>query len=128
MLACGIGCRRGTPAEDIEAAIRAAEVEFGCAGTVDVIATEASKAHEPGLCETARRRGVALIAYSAEELRSVAGAVLTLSAAALVHKDTPSVAEAAALLAGGANARLLGPRRASSTTTCALAVGDGRLP
>ncbi|MCC7252906.1 cobalamin biosynthesis protein [Hyphomicrobium sp.] len=128
MLACGIGCRRGTPADDIEAAIRDARTALGCADEIAVIATEASKLHEPGLREAARRLGVVLVAYSAAELRSAADAVLTASHAALLHKDTPSVAEAAALLAGGANARLLGPRLANPTTTCAFAVGDGALP
>lgn len=128
VLACGIGCRRGTPAEEIEAAIGAALAELGCAEKIAVIATEASKLGEAGLREAARRRGVALAGFSVEELRSVADAVLTHSAAALAHKGTPSVAEAAALLAGGARARLLGPRLASRTTTCALAAGDGRGP
>lgn len=128
MLACGIGCRRGTPADDIEAAIRAAREEFDCADTITVIATETSKAGEAGLREAARRLGVEVIAFGADELQSVSGAVLTVSDAALRHKNVPSVAEASALLAGGANARLLGPRLASLTTTCAFAVGDGKLP
>ncbi|WP_244534606.1 cobalamin biosynthesis protein [Hyphomicrobium sp. CS1GBMeth3] len=128
MLACGIGCRRGTPAEEIEAAISAAWASLGYAGEIAVLATEVSKTEEPGLREAARRLGVALVAFSAEELRSVAGSILTFSKAALQHKGTPSVAEASALLAAGKNARLLGPRWAGPTTTCALAVGDGRLP
>lgn len=128
MLACGIGCRRGTPAEDIEAAIGAARKELRCDEAIAVIATEESKAEEPGLREAARRFGIPLITYSARELDGVSGAVLTISQAALAHKGVPSVAEAAAILAAGDNARLLGPRVANPTTTCAFAVGEGRRP
>lgn len=125
MLVCGIGCRRGTSAEEIAVAINAAQMQLRCVGEISVIATEASKLEEPGLRDAARRLDIALVGYSAEELSRVSDAVLTVSAAALSHKGTPSVAEAAALLAGGTNARLLGPRLATATTTCAFAVGDG---
>lgn len=127
MITCGIGCRRGTPAEDIDAAIRAARNALDCTGDISVIATETSKADEPGLREAAHRLGVELMSFTSDELGSVASRLLTVSPAALKHKNTPSVAEAAALLAGGANARLLGPRIANATTTCAFAAVDGDL-
>jgi cobalt-precorrin 5A hydrolase len=126
MLACGIGCRRGTSAEDIEAAIGAARKELRCDDAIGVIATEESKAGEPGLREAARRYGVPLIAFSARELESVSSSLMTISQAALIHKGVPSVAEAAAILAAGDKARLLGPRVANPTTTCAFAIGEGR--
>lgn len=125
MVACGIGCRRGTPLEDIEAAISATRELLGCSDDIAVVATETSKADEPGIRALADRLGVRLIAFSADELRSVEAALLTVSHATRRHMNTPSVSEAAALLAAGVNARLLGPRFASSTTTCAFAVGDG---
>jgi cobalt-precorrin 5A hydrolase len=128
MLACGIGCRRGTPAEDIEAAIGAARKELRRDDAITVIATEVSKAEEPGLREAARRFGIPLVVFSAQELESASSSLMTISQAALVHKGVPSVAEAAAILAAGDNARLLGPRVANPTTTCAFAVGEGRQP
>lgn len=128
MLACGIGCRRGTRAEDIEAAIRAARNAFNCTDDIAVIATETSKASEPGLREAADRLGVELVSFTTDELASVGSAVLTVSVAALRHKSVPAVAEAAALLAAGTNVRLLGPRVANDTTTCAFAIGDGSHP
>lgn len=128
MLACGIGCRRGTPAEDIEAAIGAARKVLRCDDAIAVLATEASKTEEPGLREVARRFGIPLIAINARELESVSSSLMTISQAALVHKGMPSVAEAAAIFAAGDNARLLGPRIANPTTTCAFAVGEGRRP
>ncbi|AHB48201.1 CobE protein [Hyphomicrobium nitrativorans NL23] len=127
MLVCGIGCRRGTATEDIEAAICLARNAFIRTEDIAVIATETSKANEPGICETAHRLGVTLVSFTTDEFQSVASRILTVSPAALKHKSTPSVAEAAALLAGGANARLLGPRVFNATTTCAFAVVDGDL-
>ncbi len=128
MMTCGIGCRRGTPPEDIWAAIRLARSTFPYAKDITVIATETSKGNEPGVRETAHRLSVALITFTTDELESVASRLLTVSPATLKHKNVPSIAEAAALLAGGANARLLGPRVATATTTCALAVVDGDRP
>lgn len=127
MITCGIGCRRGTPAEDIDAAIRAARSTLGCTDDISVIATETSKAEEPGLRDIAQRLGVELLSFTSDELENVASRLLTVSPAALKHKNTPSVAEAAALLAGGTSARLLGPRIANATTTCAFAAVDGGL-
>lgn len=128
MLACGIGCRRDAPASEIETVIGQAYAALGLVEGISVLATEASKAAEPGVREAAARLGAELLAFSSAELSGVCGQVLTISQVALLHKGTPSVAEAAALLAAGANARLLGPRLAGPTTTCAFAVGEGRLP
>lgn len=125
MLACGIGCRRGAAVADIEAAIDAARAASQCDDKIAIVATETSKLDEPGLREAARRLGAALVAYDIDALDSQAGSLLTISAAAQQHKGVSSVAEAAALLAAGSNARLLGPRAAVLTATCALAVGDG---
>lgn len=126
MVACGIGCRKGAPVEDIEAAIRAARKAAACEDAISVVGTEAGKLDEPGLREAVRRLGVALVGYDAEALNGVSKAILTVSPAAQRHKGVFSVAEAAALLAAGDNAVLLGPREAVQTATCALAVGIGR--
>jgi cobalamin biosynthesis protein CbiG len=125
MVACGIGCRRGAPVEDIEAAINAARKAVACDDVISIVATEKSKLDEPGLHEAARRLGVALVGYEVEALNGVSKAVLTVSSAAQRYKGVSSVAEAAALLAAGNNATLLGPREAVRTATCALAVGGG---
>lgn len=125
MLTCGIGCRRGASANDIEAAIDAVRAELGCADRIAVIATETSKAVEPGLRDVADRLGVRVEAFEADALRGVQDACFTVSSAALRHKGVPSVAEASAILAAGANGRLLAPRKATRLVTCAFAVGDG---
>lgn len=125
MLVAGIGCRRGASVADIDEAISAARSAFGCDAPIAVIATEASKSDEDGLQEAARRLGVRVATYPSDALDAMAGSVLTQSAAALEHKGTRSVAEAAALLAAGVNGRLLGPRVATPRATCAFAIGDG---
>ncbi len=43
MLACGIGCRRGTSAEEIQVAIEAARVIAGFVGLIAVLVTETTK-------------------------------------------------------------------------------------
>lgn len=126
MIVAGVGCRRGAPWRDIEALVLAALAAHGLArADLDALATETSKGGEPGIVETARRLSVALVSCAAPELNRVASAVLTPSARAQAVKGVPAVAEAAALVAAGRDARLLGPRIASGAATCAIAMGAG---
>jgi cobalt-precorrin 5A hydrolase len=127
MIVAGIGCRRGTPRAEIEDVIARALTAFGLAGhRLDLIATEAGKAKEPGLVDAARRLAVGVVACASDEMRAVAERALTVSARVAALKSVPSVAETAALVAAGRDARLLGPRVATSSATCAIAVGEGR--
>jgi cobalt-precorrin 5A hydrolase len=126
MIVAGIGCRRGTPAAEIERVLAAALAKFGVErGELKAVATEESKAAEDGIREIAERLAVPLRAFSAAELDSVSDMILTVSQRALEIKGTASIAEGAALVAAGRNAWLLGPRVATETATCAIAVGDG---
>jgi cobalt-precorrin 5A hydrolase len=127
MIVAGIGCRRGTPPEEIEDVIDRALTAFGLAGhRLDLIATEASKAEESGVVGAARGRAVGLVACAKDDMKAVAHRALTVSARVAAIKGVPSVAETAALAAAGRDARLLGPRVATSRATCAIAVGEGR--
>jgi cobalt-precorrin 5A hydrolase len=127
MIVAGIGCRRGTSPEEIEDVIDGALTAFGMAGNrPDLIATEAGKAEEPGVVDAARRMAVGLVACTTDEMRAVAHRTLTASARVASIKGVPSVAETAALVAAGRDARLLGPRIATRGATCAIAVGEGR--
>jgi cobalt-precorrin 5A hydrolase len=125
VIVAGVGFRRGTTAEEIEALVRQALALHG-AERIDLLATEAGKAIEPGLQEAARRLSVALAACAAADLQGVTDRILTRSARVLEATGLASIAEAAALVAAGRNSRLLGPRLASARVTCAIAVGDGR--
>jgi cobalt-precorrin 5A hydrolase/precorrin-3B C17-methyltransferase len=101
----GIGCQRHTPSSTIARAIaqvcQAHDIpEAAIAG----IATLDRKAHEPGLVDYCRDRQLPLRGFSADQLSQVS----TPSAADRV-KDlvgSPSVAEAAALLAAAIGAKL----------------------
>lgn len=126
MIAAGIGCRRGTPAEEIEALVRQALAAHAPeVATPDVLATAADKAAEAGIGDAARRFGIPLVSFDREMLAARSDAVLTRSPRVEALIGVPAVAEAAALVAAGFGARLLGPRLASARATCALAIGDG---
>lgn len=126
MIALGIGCRSRAPAEDIEAVIgQALAVGALRIDDVSVIATEETKSEQAGVIEAAHRLGLLLIGISVSELAKVADLVVTRSARVQDIKGVPSVAETAALAAAGVGARLIVPRVANATATCALARGEG---
>lgn len=127
MIVAGVGCRRETPADEIERVVRMALGMFDLAvERLDAIATESEKATEPAFSETARRLSVKLIACTAHDLDKVAGRVLTRSKLVLEAKGLPSIAEASALVVAGREGRLLGTRVATERATCAIAIGEGR--
>lgn len=94
-LAVGIGVRPGTDAERIVRAVRSVvgDAAIGCLATLDRRATD------PGVRAAAAALGVAVVAFTAEHLAEVDVRHRSEHAAAAV--GTASVAEAAALLAGG---------------------------
>jgi cobalt-precorrin 5A hydrolase len=121
MMIAGVGCRRGTSAAAIEAAIAAALARAGLASQrLDVLATAAFKGDEPGIAAAAAARGVPLIYVAQADLERAGGrATHSRRVARLI--GVGSVAEAAALAAGGPAARLVVPRIAIGPATCALA-------
>jgi cobalt-precorrin 5A hydrolase len=124
MIVAGVGCRAGTSAPEIEAAITAALK--GVARTdarLDIIATVDGKAQEAGIADAARARGVRLVIVPRHDLDVAAAQAVTRSPRVLALTGLPSVAEAAALAAAGPNARLLAPRVAVGPATCAIAAG-----
>jgi cobalt-precorrin 5A hydrolase len=126
MIVAGIGCRRGAAAAEIEAAIHAALGRAGlAAGALAIIATSAAKGGEPGIAAAASALGVPLVLVPAPDLEAAGGRVETRSARVLALTGVPSLAEAAALAAGGPAARLLARRIAVGPATCALAESGG---
>ena len=118
MIAVGVGASRGCPPGELEALVAAALDAAGLAwGDVDVVASADVKADEPAvlaLAAAGRRRF-----FAAEALAHVP--VPTPSAVVAAHVGTPSVAEAAALLACGEGATLLVDKRRSAHATVAVA-------
>lgn len=97
-VALGIGCDSGTPADTIAQAVDAALEQAGVhASNVDAVASIALKASEPGLLQLAAARGWQIKFYPAAELSAVA--VPNPSEVVRKYTGTPSVSEAAALLA-----------------------------
>ncbi|WAL61584.1 precorrin-3B C(17)-methyltransferase [Thermocoleostomius sinensis] len=97
----GIGCERGTSRQLIETAIHEVCRAYHLAeGSIAGIATIDLKANEPGIIELCRDRRWPLRCFSAEQLRVVA--VPTPSTIVAAEVGTPSVAEAAAMLASAA--------------------------
>lgn len=103
-LALGLGCDRGTPAATIADVVDAALAQIarrhpGAALAVESAASIDLKADEAGLREFAALRDWPLTFYPAAQLAAVT--VPNPSATVLRHTGTPSVSEAAALLAAG---------------------------
>lgn len=94
----GIGCDRGTPAATIAQAVDAALERAGViASDVGAVASIDLKADEPGLLDIAAARGWHIRFYPAAELARVV--VPNPSEVVRKYTGTPSVSEAAALLA-----------------------------
>jgi cobalt-precorrin 5A hydrolase / cobalt-factor III methyltransferase / precorrin-3B C17-methyltransferase len=116
-LVVGVGCSRGASADEILGLIDETLAEAGlCPESVSGLATVDAKRNEAGLVEAAARRGWPLACFPATRLASVP--VPNPSDAALAAVGTPSVAEAAALAAGGT---LVVPKRKSAHATAAVA-------
>jgi cobalt-precorrin 5A hydrolase len=129
MIVAGVGCRAGATASEIEAAIAAALDRAGFAGRqLDMIATSHVKSGEAGIVAAASARGTRLVAVPQAELEQAGTRVVTRSAYVAAVTGVPSLSEAAALAAGGPDARLLVPRIAVGLATCALATTTGDAP
>jgi cobalt-precorrin 5A hydrolase len=122
MIVAGIGCRRGATAAEIEAAIAAALARAGLvASALSLVATSAAKTGEPGIAAAASALRLPLVTIPQDKLEAATPRTLTSSERVMAATGVPSLAEAAALAAGGPAARLLAPRVAVGPATCALA-------
>jgi cobalt-precorrin 5A hydrolase len=121
MIIAGIGCRKGARAADIEAAITAALARAGVvASELHLVATSAAKGGEPGIAAAAVSVGVPLVLIPQRDLEAAGERTMTRSERVIAIAGVPSVAESAALAAGGPDARLIAPRVALGSVTCAL--------
>lgn len=99
-LALGLGCDRGTPAATVQQALDEALAQLGASlADIAAVASIDLKADEAGFAELARRHGWSIQFYPAAELARVA--VPNPSETVRKYTGTPSVSEAAALLAAG---------------------------
>lgn len=127
MIVAGVGCRKGTSAEEIIAAISRALRNAGLPNSsVDVIAAPAGKVGEPGIVGAATALRVPLVLVSQSDLEAAGPRTRTRSERVIALMGVPSVAEAAALAAAGPSASLLAARIAAGSATCALAETGGQ--
>ncbi len=122
LIVAGIGCRRGATEKEVEAAIQAALMEVGQAqGTIGLIATSDGKGGEAGIVAAAAARRLRLVLVGPAELEAAGSRTQSSSPLVKALAGVPSVAEAAALAAGGPSAKLILPRISIGPVTCALA-------
>lgn len=113
----GVGCRKGTGQEDLEAALRALPVSpLALSGVCSIDL----KGEEPGLLAFCRAHGLELETFTAERLRQAPG---EYSASAFVERVTgvDNVCERAAALGSGGGTLLI-KKQAGGGVTMAVAV------
>jgi cobalt-precorrin 5A hydrolase len=127
MIIAGVGCRKDASAADIGAVIADALARAGL-GTqaLGVIAAPESKGGEHGIAAAAAALGVPLVLVGKADLEAAGTRTQTRSERVLALSGVPSIAEAAALAAGGPAARLILPRITLGFATCALAANGDR--
>ncbi|MDT3670407.1 MAG: cobalamin biosynthesis protein [Aromatoleum sp.] len=102
VVALGLGCDRGTPAETIARAIDEALAQAGARlADVGAVSSIDLKADEAGLLAVAAHHGWTIVFHPAATLAAVD--VPNPSETVRRYTGTPSVSEAAALLAAGAD-------------------------
>ena len=122
VLALGIGCERGCPAEEIAELAQASLAEAGLApGAVAAIVSVELKAGEPGIHALAAAMEAPARFFPASRLLAETDRLTRRSEAAFRATGCWGVAEGAALAAVGPEGELVVPRRQSRHATCAVA-------
>lgn len=122
MIVAGLGCRKGTDAESVEAALALACNEAGIdLAAIDALATGTIKEHEPGLLELAERLKLPLHIVGDEALKEAEPLTRTVSKHSLARTVSPSLSEAAAIAVVGKQAELVAARVIAEGATCAIA-------
>ena len=118
-LRLGVGCRRGVPAEEINALVTAVLAEHGIAEqSITSMGTIDAKNDEVGMLEFARQMNFEIKFFSADELEEIKGT--TPSGLVMKHMGVGSVCEAAAMKQSGGN-NLIVPKKKSARVTMSLA-------
>lgn len=127
-LVLGIGCNRGTPADEIDSFVCSyLKRIFLSLKSVARIATASAKQDEAGLIAFAERHGIPLVFYGSEELNS-ANAPSPPSQHALEAIGAVGVAEPAAILASGGGRLLLKKVKTDNVTLAVAEIGNGDVP
>ena len=121
----GIGCERGTQKETIANAIKKVFLEYKLAeSAIAGLATIDLKADEIGLLELCQERDLPLITFTREALSAVS--VPNPSEVVKAEVGTPSVAEAAALLASSSQTLLVTKQIFKSMGAVTIAIAQSK--
>lgn len=122
MIVAGVGFRRSATADEIVVLVKQAVARAELPeSALNQLATIDALAALPAFEDAACRLAVIAIVIDDVTLSAAAPRVSTHSARSLAAHGVGSVAEAAALAAGGSEARLILERITSASVTCALA-------
>ena len=126
MIVAGLGSRKDVAVGDVLAAIEVALETHGMSrAALSALATASLKRDEEGILAAGRALRLPVVIVEDGELEAAASRTLTRSGQSRRAAGSPSVCEAAALAAAGAEARLAGPRIVAGPVTCAIAIsGD----
>ncbi|MEQ8896105.1 MAG: precorrin-3B C(17)-methyltransferase [Roseovarius sp.] len=114
----GVGCARNADPEELWGLVQETLAEAGIApGAVACVATIDLKADEPAMNEVARRLGVPLRLFTAEELEAETPKLANPSEVVFAEVGCHGVSEGAALACGGA---LVVEKRKTANATCAV--------
>jgi cobalt-precorrin 5A hydrolase/precorrin-3B C17-methyltransferase len=122
VLALGVGCERGTPADEVLELVESTLARHGLArGAIACLASIELKAGEPALHALAEALGVPLRLFTATELEAEAERLANPSGVVFAATGCHGVAEGAALAAAGPAGALAVAKTRSRRATCALA-------
>ena len=114
----GVGCARNADPKELWGLVQQTLAEGGIApGAVACVATIDLKADEPAMNEVARRLGVPLRLFTAEELEEQTPKLANPSEVVFAEVGCHGVSEGAALACGGA---LVVEKRKTANATCAV--------
>lgn len=123
-LAVGVGCERGTsPHEVADLVAQTLQANNLSADAIACYASIELKEDEPAITSLADRAYVRF--FTADELAKQSARIANPSALVERETGTPSVAEAAALAATGADSELIVMKTKSKRATCAIARAPG---
>ncbi len=128
-LVLGLGCERGTPADEVIALAQAALARAG-AGRDDIgfVASLDARRDEPAIHAAAKHFAAEARFFDAATLEAEAARLETPSAIVFAHTGCHGVAEGAALVGAGPDSVLLVAKITSSHATAAIAgPGERRL-
>ncbi|MDE0590790.1 precorrin-3B C(17)-methyltransferase [Halocynthiibacter sp. C4] len=120
--ALGVGCARNADPEELWELVQKTLADAGIAeGAIASVNSIDLKGDEPAMNEVAKRLGVPLRLFTAEELEAEASRLANPSDVVFAEVGCHGVSEGAALAAAGEDSILTVPKQKTANATCAIA-------